>query len=313
MLKNRKHILARRTDQNERCKSRKIKGEYGLASATKSITSILLGTVLAEKEEIDESDSVKTILAKAGVQYPNSDTLLSELLQMSSGMKWDENEEGAIRILEDASASDPEVFRDAIAKRLKNAEFERQQNGRYPFNYSGFDTQTAGLIAENLSPGGETLSELFHEVLWKPIKAGHKARWKADFSKKSPAAFCCLYMSDFDFAKIGQWVLKRYKTTSDAPEGKIGDWLRKSTTDTVPTPYSCGADTIKLDIHYGYQWWILSGDDNGFTALGKGGQFLHIFPKQDVVVVQLSAQKRHWKTLCEAMQVHRALAYHVSH
>ena len=43
---------------------------------------------------------------------------------------------------------------------------------------------------------------------------------------------------------------------------------------------------------YGYQWWVLPNGD--FAAMGVKGQFIHVSPKNSVVIVKLSDWPTPW-------------------
>ena len=55
---------------------------------------------------------------------------------------------------------------------------------------------------------------------------------------------------------------------------------------------------------------MLSGDNNGFTARGTRGQFLHVMPEFDVVVAQFGRWGDEWlpDKECESYFVHRKIA-----
>ena len=38
----------------------------------------------------------------------------------------------------------------------------------------------------------------------------------------------------------------------------------------------------KLDLPYGYLWWV--GKDNGYAAMGDGGNIIYISPEDNMVV-----------------------------
>jgi len=224
---------------------------------------------------------------------------------MSSGMVWSEDEQDdVIRIEHDQPDDAPRTFTEAAALRLKESIFRDPQHGRYPFNYSDFDAQLLGILVESHLPAGQTLADRFQETLWAEISSRRNGLWKGDFNE-SPAAYCCLYMSAGDLAEIGQWVLEQYRDRS----GPMADWVRRSISDARLSTRKCRFQDMQQHFRYGYQWWVLSGAGNGFTGIGTGGQFLHIFPDQDVVVVQLSSIKHETKRkVCEAMLVHRRIA-----
>ena len=90
-------------------------------------------------------------------------------------------------------------------------------------------------------------------------------------------------------------------------------WVRASVNDDRDSDSTedCKFYGIDQQFNYGYQWWVLSGKRNGFTGIGKRGQFLHLFPDQNVVIVQLGDMKlRTPRKTCESMLVHRLIADH---
>jgi CubicO group peptidase (beta-lactamase class C family) len=100
-------------------------------------------------------------------------------------------------------------------------------------------------------------------------------------------------------------VLKQYKQGT----GAQADWIRASVTDTVDPGWNCEFQGTRRSFRYGYQWWIPSDDKlDGFTGIGTEGQYLHIFPEQNVVVAQFGEQLANDADSCEAMLVHRLVA-----
>ena len=134
------------------------------------------------------------------------------------------------------------------------------------------------------------------------------AEWNADFGGH-PAAHCCAYTSARDLATLGDWVLKEYNEGEDA----AADWIRASVSDTVDATWSCDFQGTKRSFRFGYEWWVPSADkQDGFTGIGTEGQYLHVFPEQDVVIAQLSEKLATDADTCEAMLVHRLIADSVS-
>lgn len=82
----------------------------------------------------------------------------------------------------------------------------------------------------------------------------------------------------------------------------------------VPVKFIKPADE-KQGLGYGYQWWIPTGSDHAFKALGILGQIIYINPTKHIVIVETSA----WPTpeddmrWAESSQVMDAIVADVSH
>ena len=138
------------------------------------------------------------------------------------------------------------------------------------------------------------------QLLWQQLDTRNKAKWKADF-KGHPAAYCCFYSDAADLTVLGDWVLQQHRSGT----GAVANWIRQSVTDTVESDLECAVRGASL--RYGYQWWVAAETANGFTGIGRGGQYLHAFPEQNVVV-QLGEDERADDKTCEMMLVHRIIA-----
>lgn len=299
-------VVYREDRDTEECRKALTRKRHGIASITKSVTSILLGKLM-QSRGIEVDTPVVDLLEPLGLNYPRDDITLRDLLHMSSGMGWSEAEQQAIRIVEGSTGSRPRRRRTlatAVQDRLERAKFVPERHGRAPYKYSGFDSQLLGLVADALLPEGVTLADYLELYLWAEIEAQRRAEWKADY-EGNPAAYCCLYTSAGDLGHLGVWVLDQYRD----PDAHLHEWINQSVTDTRLSTSRCSARGMRQHFHYGYQWWVLSGEHNGFTGIGRGGQYLHIFPEQGIVVVQLSEGGGVPRSgLCESMLVHRLLA-----
>lgn len=297
---------------DDACKSPVERDRYGIASITKTIVSLLFGFVYEDESyatPVDLDSKAADILRAAGLPKYNDAVTLRKLLHMSSGMDWSEDETDAtlkIQVDQNGELVGPHrKLEDAVRERLDQAEF--REPGK--FHYSGFDTQLIGIITEaRLTPDKGfirgTLDEALEHFLWQRLPMEKNAEWNADFAGH-PAAHCCAYTSARDLATLGDWVLKQYNQGSDA----AAMWIRASMADTVDATWSCDFQGTKRSFRFGYQWWIPSNDrQDGFTAIGTEGQYLHMFPEQDVVVVQLSEKLATDADTCEAMLVHRLIA-----
>jgi CubicO group peptidase (beta-lactamase class C family) len=307
-------VLARTASRSEDdpCKSSVERDRYGIASITKSIVSLLFGFVFEDAgygPPVDLDSSAADLIRKAGVPRYDGAATLRQLLHMASGMEWSDDETDAvIKVQIDQNG-------DVIGKykKLKEAVTERLAAARFfppgQFHYSGFDSQLIGILTESrLTPDKGfvrgTLDEALEHFLWQRLPMAKNAEWNADFGGH-PAAHCCAYTSAEDLAALGNWVLKQYKQGT----GAQADWIRASMADTVDAGWTCKFGGTERSFRYGYQWWIPSDDkQDGFTGIGTEGQYLHIFPEQDVVIAQFGEQLAGDSDTCEAMLMHRLIA-----
>ncbi|MGO4834597.1 6-aminohexanoate hydrolase, partial [Rhizobiaceae sp. 2RAB30] len=47
---------------------------------------------------------------------------------------------------------------------------------------------------------------------------------------------------------------------------------------------------------YGYQWWVMAGDEGDYAAIGVYNQFVYVNPAHRAVVVKLSASPAYGTT-----------------
>jgi CubicO group peptidase (beta-lactamase class C family) len=291
-----------------KCKDKVSRNRYSMASLAKSITSLLFGIVTENGRKLSVETPAADALAGAGVDYPDKAVMIRHLLHMSSGMAWNEKTEPNTVIRIEKPNGSPvghyKTLVEAVNARLKGASFDPDR----PYHYSGFDTQVLGIIVEqHLAAEGwqsPTLATAVQRYFWTGLKMGTKADWNADFAKH-PAAPCCMYTAPWDLAKLGNWVLEKYRSGKDP----TADWIRRSVADNVDSGEECSFYDSSIRFNYGYQWRVLPEPEDGFTGLGNGGQYWHLFPVQNVVVVQFGSIE---PDLCETMLVHRLVADAVS-
>lgn len=299
------------------CKSPVERDRFGIASIAKSLTSLLFGFLYQDPQygpPVDLESSAAEFLKTAGVPKYDRRVTLRDLLHMSSGMDWSEDEvESVLKVQVDQNSElvgRHRQLKEAVNKRLESAQFFEPGG---IFRYSGFDSQLIGIIAEQRLTADKgfarsTLDVALEHFLWQRLPMAKNAEWNSDFGGH-PSAHCCAYVSARDFAALGAWMLKEYKVGT----GPQADWIRASMTDVIDPGFGCEYQGAKLDFRFGYQWWI-PGDDkrDGFSGIGTEGQYLHMFPEQDVVIVQLGEQLATDADTCEAMAVHRLIADQLS-
>ena len=92
-----------------------------------------------------------------------------------------------------------------------------------------------------------------------------------------------LYLSTHDLARIGYLFLRDGEW--DGQQIVSEEWVRASTAPVVP---DVAPENDRVDVGYGYQWWVPDHDGQRplvFAGNGYGGQFVLIAPEYDIVAV----------------------------
>ena len=297
---------------DDACKSAVERDRFGIASIAKSITALLFGFVYQDPRfgtPLDLGTPAVDLIRATGLLKYDGEGSVRDLLHMASGMEWSEDEADAvikIQVDQNGELVGPHRrLKEAVAARLQEAQFFTAGK----FHYSGLDTQLLGIAVESrLTPDRGfmrgTLDEALERFLWQPLPMAKNAEWNADFGGH-PAAHCCLYTSARDLAALGDWIMRQYKQGT----GPQADWIRASMNDTIDAGWTCRFGGAQRTPRYGYQWWIPSDDKrDGFAGIGTEGQYLHMFPEQNVVIAQFGEQLADDSDTCEALVVHRLIA-----
>ncbi|MGO7452009.1 serine hydrolase domain-containing protein [Rhizobium ruizarguesonis] len=267
---------------------------YGIASVTKSLTSTLLAQTLAERYHLrTAADFEKQLHRQVGsflseeernsLQQSYSTVQLNQLLLMRSNIGWKEITTWPFR--SDSQKFDALVREPPRKERLLDfaTRYKLRRRSEAIFNYSALDSAMAIMIASKAASSGNPLKE-FEIGLWSMIGAKHSAKWNVDL-EGHPIGSCCFKAKIDDLARFGNFVLNQ-------GQGKIPSaWF-----DLAKAAYPGRFDGVNevsdrqdpsCQLGYGYFWWLRKGRDD-FTAYGRDGQFIHIYPKEKVVIVQLS-------------------------
>lgn len=92
-----------------------------------------------------------------------------------------------------------------------------------------------------------------------------------------------LYLAPHDLARVAYLMLRGGEW--DGRRVVSREWVRASTSPVIPD-LNPGND--RDDGGYGYQWWVPfqeDGETRVFSGNGYGGQFLHIVPEHDLIVL----------------------------
>ena len=240
-----------------------------LHSATKGITSVLAGIGI-DKNYFSLNDKVLDFFPNrnfTNVDDRKKSITIENLLQMQSGIKWDQ-------------AVDPEPMKnsnDSIKFVL-----DRPMNydpGTF-YRYSAGDPQLLSAIITRVT--NKSLLEFTEDNLFSKIGIGKDStpsyKWDA-----SPDGITIgtgnLYLIFKDFAKFGFLCLNN--GSWDNMQVVSSDWISYSTWNK-----SNWQDLVdyKTD-DYSFYWWIRKNLSFNYNAWGANGQYLTIFPDYDMIIV----------------------------
>lgn len=251
------------------------KRRWASFSLAKSITSTLVGAAVAQGHIKSVDDPVTRYLPELrGSAYDG--VTLRQLLTMTSGVDWKPNfadpKSDASRYAHVSDRGEPHQSLIEIAQGLG-----RIHAPGTVFNYNTLDT---GLLGATVSAAtGKRLDRYLSDALWAPLGMEQDAfvGFRSPEEGADALAGTGMAASLRDYARFGRFMLGggRIKGRAVLPEG----WLKDATTAT--------AASRTQDHRYGYQWWL--HEDGRYEAMGAYGQFIHIDPRHDLVIVTLSA------------------------
>jgi CubicO group peptidase (beta-lactamase class C family) len=253
-------------------------------SMAKSISSALVGAAIQQGLIASIDDPVTKYVPdlKGGVY---DDVSVRNLLQMASGVKWDETytdpRSDRRKLLELQLAGKP----GSIVAYMKA--LPRAGAAGTIWNYSTGESFLVGALIEGATH--KPLATYLSETLWSRLGMEEDATWWLESAGGMGLAGSGLVATMRDYARFGQFVLDDGAIERDGhaervvPEG----WFAEATK----------AHTIGgKHVDYGYLWWPMEAGDpihaGAFEAVGIFGQHIYINPKEKLVIVVLSARPK---------------------
>ncbi|MCP4723733.1 MAG: serine hydrolase [bacterium] len=248
-----------------------------MASATKSITSALMGVAIDEGfiNNVDEK------LFSYFPEYSNlntgnkDDITIEHLLTMTSGIPWFDNVPHY-----DSRSDEYHIYldEDPLGFVLGKNLFASPGTA---FAYNSGSTLLCGEIVSRASE--MDLATFAENYLFTPLGITNyhweNCRGNSDISFAGGG----LYMTPRDMAKIGQLYLQDGVWNGD--QIVSAGWVNASTTPTVVLEDDPDEELFE---GYGYQWWLGSfsaANVDVYVAAGWGGQYIIVLPVQNTVVV----------------------------
>ena len=239
-------------------------------SVAKSVVSMLYGAAINDGYIKSVDDLASTYLPSLR-EGAYKDTTIKNILQMASGVKWNEDYEDP----ESDVASSPIQILDLIEYM---GDLEKLHQPGTHFNYNTGETNLAGAVLR--AAIGNNLSTYLHKKIWQPFGMESEAYWMLDEADGVEYGGCCINATLRDYARLGLFALNKGALATGEqilPE----DWMQESTNP------SSGAN------YYGYYWWLRP--NNSYRATGIFGQFIWVDPKEELVVAIHSAWNKAWR------------------
>jgi CubicO group peptidase (beta-lactamase class C family) len=250
-----------------------------LYSATKSVTSILIGLAIEQHLIRGVDEKVSSFFPEYADVFAHSDKdklRLKDLLTMSGGMSWDEWTYPYADARNDALKAllSPDPIRYILERPLVAA----------PGTTFAYNTGISVLLGEIIHKVSGLRADKFAErYLFEPLSISdyYWAKIPDDIVETGGG----LFLRPRDMAKLGYLFLNDGRWQGKQIIG--GQWIKESTAnyiDAAQIPAWVRANG------YGYQWWLGSfktGDQviKSYGARGRGGQFILVFPDQQMVTV----------------------------
>ncbi len=244
---------------------------YDVGSKSNSFSVIKTIVAAALSKAIDaghvESEEQKVIdfLPWLTGDYAN-EVDMGDLASMSSGLKWNENYDNLLTI---TPRTYVEKDLEGLMKTIPIASAPGQK-----FVYQSGSTQLLAMALEQAT--GYTISTLLYEYFWNPMGVEHPTSWIIDSKTNGmEKAYCCWNANARDFARFG----KLFKNH--------GVWAGEQLIDSIFTAKSV-RPRFEKGQQYGYGWWLGDVDGKSFFSMrGHLGQYVIVFPEDDVVIVRL--------------------------
>jgi CubicO group peptidase (beta-lactamase class C family) len=248
-------------------------------SMAKTIVGMLVGVALSEGRIRSLDDAAEQYVAELkGTPY--GETPIRHLLTMSSGVRFSENYRGNDDV---ATLVRLSVLGESEGGAATLSPFRtRDRAPGERFHYSSAETQVLGLVlrAATATP----LAEYLSAKIWQPMGAEADASWATDRGGYE-AAYFAVNATVRDYARLG--MLLANDGALDGRQIIPADWVRAATTPAAKQFEPGRTNSI---FGYGYQTWIVPGEDRQFVLRGLRGQSVFVQPKSKLVMVHTAAR-----------------------
>ena len=243
-------------------------------SASKTVIGLLIGIAIGEGKIPSVDEPVSTYIPEFKTKG-RARLTIRHLLTMSAGFDWQESGKNPL-----SEAAEGYYGTDlyGLVTRLRIIETPGKR-----FHYQSGNSQILGFIIEKAT--GETLTNYMYKKIWEPIGASQDAYWSLDKEAGDEKAFCCLYATARDFARLGLLVLHEGKVNGIQIVPK--DFI----TQMVQTPKMATDDHV-INMRYGWHIWVYKNQGKPVHYFrGLKGQYVIVLPHLNRVIVRLGEKR----------------------
>lgn len=243
-------------------------------SMAKSVVSMLIGIAQEEGHIGSLDDKVSKYIPEFNNGKRNIVTIRN-LLTMSSGLDWQESGKNPLSDNAESYYGD-DLYNEVTRQKLIS------EPGKL-FNYQSGNTQLLGFILKAAT--GKSVSDYADEKIWSQIGTESDAYWSLDRKGGDDKAFCCLYATAKDFARLGVLVNNngKYAGKQIIPESYMKEMV---------TPANLMTEEGIPNERYGLQMWMyFGGADPAYYFRGILGQYIISIPEENLIIVRLGSER----------------------
>jgi CubicO group peptidase (beta-lactamase class C family) len=250
-------------------------------SVAKSISTTLVGAAIRDGA-IRSVDDLLTHYLPALHGTPYAQVTIRHLLQMATGLSWDEDQTDAHSHRRSMLELQLDQKPGAITRYLASRDRIAPSGDRWEYS-----TGEVHIVGELLrATTGKWLCDYLSEKIWSKFSMESPAQWWLETPGGLEIAGTGLDATLRDFGRFGLFFLGGGIAGGRPvlPEG----WLPEAT-------LSRRMGSKQVD--YGYMWWPVAAPDGtfadgAFSARGIFGQYIYINPVHQLIVVSLSARSK---------------------
>ena len=243
-------------------------------SVAKTLVAILIGIAVEDGDINSLNDPVSLYLPEFSEKGKDKITI-KHLLEMASGLDWEESGKNPF-------SDNAESYYGSELRRLVLGQSMESIPGK-TFKYQSGNSQLLGYILEAAT--GQDLSEYAENKVWRKIGAEHDAFWSLDKELGDEKAFCCMYATARDYARLGQLLLNKGCFNN---EQIIPAWFYYE----MVTPQKLNTEDGIPNYRYGLHTWTYQ-DPEGKVDYCRGinGQYVIAIPSENLLIVRLGSKK----------------------
>ncbi len=243
-------------------------------SAAKTVVALLIGIAVNEGKIKSIDEPVGTYLPEYKEQGREVITI-RHLLMMASGLDWSES--GKNPLSDNAESYYGTDLRGMIRRqKVINAPGKK-------LNYLSGNSQILAFVLEAATK--KSVSKYCEEKLWKPLGMTSDALWNLDKENGDEKAFCCLYATARDFAKIGKLFLNYGKVNGSQLVDSVFI-AQMSTNPDIETDE--GIANLRYGLHV---WTYHNPTQKAIYCRGILGQYIISIPSENVIIVRLGSKR----------------------